>query len=56
MSCSVDCLNSGCNVSPDQVRDRDIEETLLLPKDEVQKYNVKASDYRLFRRSSRWVD
>jgi predicted NACHT family NTPase len=35
----VDCLNSSCIIS-DQVR-QDIEETLLLPKDEVQKYNEK---------------
>jgi predicted NACHT family NTPase len=32
----IDCLNSGCNVSP-EVRE-EIEETLLLPKDEVKKY------------------
>jgi predicted NACHT family NTPase len=32
----IDCLNSGGNVSP-EVRE-EIEETLLLPKDEVKKY------------------
>jgi len=32
----IDCLNSGSNVSP-EVRE-EIEETLLLPKDEVKKY------------------
>jgi len=35
----VDCLNSGCIIS-DQVR-QEIEETWLLPKDEVQKYKEK---------------
>jgi hypothetical protein len=32
----IDCLNSGCNLSP-EVRE-EIEETLLLPKYEVKKY------------------
>ncbi|WP_333146558.1 NACHT domain-containing NTPase [Microcoleus sp. B13-B6] len=32
----IDCLNSACNVSP-EVRE-EIEETLLLPKDEIKKY------------------
>jgi predicted NACHT family NTPase len=35
----IDCLNSGGNVSP-EVRE-EIEETLFLPKDEVQKYKEK---------------
>lgn len=35
----VDCLNSSCIIS-DRVR-QEIEETLLLPKDEVQKYKGK---------------
>jgi predicted NACHT family NTPase len=35
----VDCLNSSCIIS-DRVR-QEIEETLLLPKDEVQKYKEK---------------
>ncbi|MEG4943461.1 NACHT C-terminal helical domain 2-containing protein [Microcoleus sp. F4-D5] len=33
----IDCLNRGCNVSP-EVRE-EIEKTLLLPKNEVQKYS-----------------
>ena len=35
----VDCLNSGCDVSP-EVRQQ-IEETLLLPKDEIERRQAK---------------
>ncbi|MEA5498366.1 NACHT domain-containing NTPase [Limnoraphis robusta Tam1] len=35
----IDCLNSSCNVSP-EVRE-EIEETLLLPKDEIEKWKQR---------------
>lgn len=35
----VDCLNSGCEVTP-EVR-QEIEETLLLPKDEIERRNAE---------------
>jgi len=37
----VECLNSGCNVSPEV--QKEIEETLLLPKDEIEQRKAKGN-------------
>ncbi|WP_445251178.1 NACHT C-terminal helical domain 2-containing protein [Microcoleus sp. D3_18a_C4] len=50
MKLLVDCLNSGCNVSP-TVR-QEIEETLLLPIANIQKTGDKYARAKLSRRES----